>query len=160
MEEIIPELVPAAEKQVAEAVAASKKVMVEDQWKVVEKSIADAMTQNEKEKLKSEYKKAVNKIDWEKIQEKLKIAYEEINWNKVNAQINTALAEIKLDSIQNAYSTAINNLSIIQKELKEANQSCIPDSDINLKSLELEKKEVLKALNKLKAVRERKVVHL
>ena len=160
VEEIIPELDPAAEKQVAEAVAASKKVMVEDQWKVVEKSIADAMTQNEKEKLKSEYKKAVNKIDWEKIQEKLKIAYEEINWNKVNAQINTALAEIKLDSIQNAYSIAISNLSIIQKELKEANQSCIPDSDINLKSLELEKKEVLKALNKLKAVRERKVVHL
>ncbi|MFC0775673.1 M56 family metallopeptidase [Terrimonas alba] len=160
VEDIIPELDEAAEKQVEEALAASKKVMLEDQWKVVEKSIAEAMTQNEKEKLKGEYKKAVNKIDWENIQDKLKIAYEEINWNKVNEQLNTALAEIKLDSLQHAYSTAISNLSTIQKELKQANQNCIPDSDVTLKSLELQKKEVLKALNKVKVARGRKIVHL
>ncbi|HKZ65843.1 MAG TPA: M56 family metallopeptidase, partial [Chitinophagaceae bacterium] len=60
LENIIPELGMEQEEQVKEALVASKKVMTEDQWKVVEKSIADAMTLQEKEQLKAEYKKALS----------------------------------------------------------------------------------------------------
>ena len=159
-EDIIPVLDKQEEEQVKEAIAASKKVMAEDHWKIVEKSIADVMTLHEKEKLKAEYQKSLNKIDWDKMQDQLRLAYDHINWNQINIQLTNALVEIKLDSLQQVYATAISNLSGIENELEKANQCSIPDSDITLKSIDQRKKEVQKAINKLKSVRSRKIVHL
>ena len=139
---------------------ASKKVITEDQWKLVEKSIADAMTSQEKEQLKKEYKKAMNKLDWEKMEEKLKVAYENIDWNQINTQLNTALVQIRIDSLQQDYTSAIAELSSLEKELKETKQCGIPDSDITLKTLSKQRREAQKAINTLKAVRTRKIVHL
>ena len=160
MENIIPELDQQQEQQVKEALNASKKVMTEDQWKIVEKSIADAMTSHEKEKLKVEYNKAMSGLDWEKIEENLRVAYDNIDWHTINTQLNNALVEIKIDSLQNTYTMAIAGLSSLENELAKTNQCGIPDSDITLKSVRQQKKEVQKAIHKLKSVRNRKIVHL
>ena len=159
-EDVIPQLDEKEEEQVKEALTASKKVITEDQWKLVEKSIADAMTSQEKEQLKKEYKKAMNKLDWEKMEEKLKVAYENIDWNQINTQLNTALVQIRIDSLQQVYTSAIAELSSLEKELKETKQCGIPDSDITLKTLSKQRREAQKAINTLKAVRTRKIVHL
>lgn len=160
LESIVPKLDEEQEEQVKEAVVASKKVMTEDQWKVVEKSIADALTTQEKEMVKQNYEKAMSELDWKKIEEKLTVAYDNINWNQINAQLGTALAEIKMDSLQNVYTAAIAELSTLQKELIKSKEPGIPDSDITLKSLAEQRKEIQKAINTLKAVRERKIIHL
>ncbi len=155
-----PQLDKQEEEQVKEALNASKKVMTEDRWDAVEKSIADAMTIHEKELLKNEYKKAMNQLDWKKMEEKLKVAYESIDWNQINTQLNTALVQIRIDSLQQVYTTAISELSSLEKELKETKQCGIPDSDITLKTLSKQRREAQKAINTLKAVRARKIVHL
>lgn len=160
VENMIPQLDEQQEAQVKTALSASKKVMTEDQWKQVEKGIADALTTEEKEVLKTEYKKAMSQLDWEKMEEKLKVAYDEIDWNQINTQLNTALVEIKMDSLQHVYSTAIAELASLQKELVKTKQPGIPDSDITLKSVMQQRKEIQKAINTLKSVRNRKIVHL
>lgn len=159
-QDVIPQLDEKEEEQVKEAMTASKKVMTEDQWKAVEKSIADAMTSEEKEEFKNEYKKAMNQLDWKKLEEKLKVAYESIDWNQINTQLNTALVQIRIDSLQQVYTAAIAELSSWEKELKATKQCGIPDSDITLKTLSEQRREVQKAINTLKAVRARKIVHL
>ena len=160
LENIVPELDQEQEEQVKEALIASKKVMTEGNWNVVDKSIADAMTSHEKEKLKAEYKKAMSELDWEKMEDRLKVAYDKIDWNQVNTQLSNALVEIKMDSLQQVYTTAIAELSSLEKELKKTEQCSIPDSDITLKSVSQQRKEVQKAINTLKFVRNRKIVHL
>ena len=165
VENDIPELNQQEEQQVEEALTASKKVMTEDQWKAMEKNIADAMTSHEKEMLKAEYKKAMSELDpivigWKKVEEKMRVAYDNINWNQVNTELNDALAEIKLDSLQKVYTSVIDGLSSLEKELVKTNECGIPDSDITLKLVEQKKREAQKAINKLKSVRHRKIVHL
>jgi hypothetical protein len=160
LENIVPQLDQEQEEQVKEALIASKKVMTEDQWKVVENSIADAMTLEEKEQLKTEYKKAMSELDWEKMEERLKIAYDKIDWNQINIQLNKALVEIKMDSLQHVYTSAIAELSSLEKELKQTKQCGVPDSHITLKSVAEHRKEMQKAINTLKSVRNRKIVHL
>jgi len=148
------------EEQVQEVLDASKKVLTEEQWKVMEINIADALTSQEKEKVKLEYRKAIEKLDWEKMENKLRIGYNNINWNQVNSELDKALVEIKLDSLQKVYTTVVSNLSCLEKELVKAGDPGIPDTDITLESVECKKKEVLKAINTIKSARTRKVVHL
>lgn len=159
-EDVIPELDAEKEEQVKEVVDVSKKIIKEEQWKVMEKTIADAMTSAEKEKVKAEYEKAMGKLDWEKMENKLKIAYNNINWNKVNAELSNALVEIKLDSLQKVYTTTVNNLACLEKELLKAKEPGIPDTDITLKVVDEKRKEALKAINTIKSAKARKIVHL
>ena len=160
LENIVPELDQDQEEQVKEALSASKKVMTEDQWKVVEKSVADALTTHEKEQLRTEYKKAMSELDWKKMEDKLKVAYDNIDWNQINTQLNHALVEIKMDSLQQVYTTAIAELSSLEKELVKAKEPGIPDTDVTLKSVTEHRKEIQKAINTLKSVRNRKIIHL
>lgn len=159
-EDIVPELDVEKEEQVKELVDASKKIIKEEQWKAMEKNIADAMTAAEKEKVRAEYDKVMSKLDWEKVENKLKIAYDNINWNKVNTELSKALVEIKLDSLQKVYTTTVNNLACLEKELLKANEPGIPDTDITLKAVDEKKKEVLKVISTIKSAKARKIVHL
>jgi len=160
-EVVIPQLDEQKEEQVKEVMDASKKILTEAQWKnVVEKNIADALTAIEKEKMKMEYQKAMNKLDWETIENKLKVAYDNINWEQVNTELSKALVEIKLDSLQKVYTTAVSKLNCLEKELEKANVPGVPDTDITLESVECQKKEAMKAINTIKAVKARKIVQL
>lgn len=158
--DIVPELDEHQEKQVQEALTESKRVMQESKWKEVEKNIADAMTMVEKDKVKAEYNKVVSQLNWEKIGNELRTAYDNIDWGRINIELDNALAEIKVDSLKNVYTMAMTNLTGLQRELVKVEQPGIPDTDITLQSIEVKKKELQQAINKLKTVRPRKIVHL
>jgi len=156
----IKELKDYQEEQVKEALAASRIVLEQKQWKDVENKIADALTTSEKDALKCQYEAELSKVDWTKMKQKLSMAYDKIDWNTVNDNLNSALVEIKIDSVQQLYTVALNELSTIQKQLCENNMKGIPDTDISIESVELKKRNVQKAINTLQKVRTRKIVHL
>lgn len=159
-EKEVPELKRYQEQQVKEALEASKKVLESTQWKVVEKSIADAFSEKEKQELKKVYEKELNKFDWNKWEVKLKQAYENIDWEKVNDQLSYAVNQIRIDSLQRVYNDVAIKLNDIQKELNANQVTSIPDTDITLKAVEDRKRKVQQTLNTLKAVRTKKIVHL
>ena len=156
----IPTLKKYQEDQVKEAIDASKKVLENAQWKVIEKNIADAFTEKEKETLKSTYQKEINKVDWNKLEDKLRLAYDKIDWERINDQLGTAVNQIRLDSLQKVYSEAASNLNIIHEQLSCNNLKGIPDTDITLQEVEQKKQEVNKTLRILKVLRSKKIVHL
>ena len=148
------------EDQVKEAMEASKKILENIQWKVVEKSIADVFTQDEKEEIKASYENEIKKMDWKKWEDNLKQAYNEIDWNRINNQLSIAVNQVRMDSIQLVYNKTIRKLDNVQKELKQNKLSGIPDSDITLAELAKKEADVQKALNQLKVSRNKKIVHL
>jgi bla regulator protein BlaR1 len=156
----IKELKAYQEQQVKEALAASKKILEQKQWKDVEKTIADAMTEQEKDILKCQYEKELSKVDWTKMKQKLSLAYDKIDWPAINDNLNSALIEIKIDSLQQVYVQTMTELSTVQNELRENNLKAIPDTDVSLESIEQNKSKVLKALNTLHNVKARKIIHL
>lgn len=160
LQNIIPELTPQQENQVKEALNASKKVLEETQWKVVEKSIADAMTMAEKEKVKAAYEKAAEKANWDQMADKLRIAYDQIDWEGVNRELNKAIDNIKLDSMRQVYSDAMVKVNSLQKELTLKGLKGIPDSDITLDLLQRKMTELQKARTKVQTMRNKKVIHL
>jgi bla regulator protein BlaR1 len=159
-ESLAPELTDHQEEQVKEAMETSKKVLEEKQWKAMENKIAEVMTTHEKLLLKDQYEKELSKIDWTNMENNLRLAYDQIDWNRINEELSKAMVEIKIDSLQQVYSSTMDELSVLQKELCKNNLKGIPDSDISLKSVEENKKNVQKAINNLKKVRARKIIHL
>ncbi len=106
------------------------------------------------------YEKELNNFDWKKLENNLKIAYEKIDWENVNNQLNTALNQIRIDSIQHVYNDVAYRLSEVQKELNENKITSIPDSDVSLKIVEEKRKKVQESLQKLNAIRAKKIVRL
>ena len=104
---VIPVLNAMEVAQIPEALNASKTVMKEGQWRIVEQKLAEVFTQTEKEELKAELSKQINKLDLSKLENNLKLAYDNIDWPKVNAELNRAMSSFTLDSIQKAYNSAL-----------------------------------------------------
>ncbi|MEP6701277.1 MAG: M56 family metallopeptidase [Bacteroidota bacterium] len=156
----IPELKRYQENQVKEALQASKKVLESAQWKAVEKSIADVFTQKEKDEIRSDYQMELNNFDWKKWENKLRIAYNKVDWEKVNSQLNNAINQVRLDSLQQVYNNTVVMLSDVEKELTLQKLNGIPDSDITMKAIEDKKRQAQKALNNVRAIRTKKIVHL
>lgn len=155
-----PELKNYQEEQVKEAIDASKRVLQEKEWEEVEKNIAEVFTQQQKEALKAEYLKKINKVDWKKWENELRLAYNKVNWEQVNAQLANAVTNIRLDSLQHVYNKAMMNLSVVEKQLSRDSLAGIPDSDITLEVIEQKKAEVSKALNQLRGIKAKKIVRL
>lgn len=157
---ISPELKKFQEEQVEKTMQESKKILENIQWKAVEKSIADVLNSKEKEDLKASYDKQLEKMDWKKWENNLKLAYDKIDWDKINIQLADAVNLVRFDSLQMVYNNAIIKLEDAAKELTQYDLKGIPDTDISLKAIEQKKNDVQKALNQLKAVRNKKIVHL
>lgn len=155
-----PVLTKYEEAQVKKAIADTRKVLEESQWKEVEKSFAEVFTQQQKDQLRAEYMKEVNKLNLKKWEDKLRTAYDKVNWERVNYQLSAAVNNIRLDSLQHVYSKAMGDLAKIQTELELNEITAIPDSDVSIQLVEQKKQEVQKTLDKLKAVKARKVVRL
>jgi beta-lactamase regulating signal transducer with metallopeptidase domain len=157
---LTPELKVYQEEQVELALEASKKVLEEAQWKAAEKGLADVFTQKEKAALKQGYLLEVGKFDWKKWEDKLKLAYNQIDWDRINLQLDNAINNIRVDSLQKVYSIAARDLGNLQKELSETELKGIPDTDITVEGITQKKVQVQKLLNKINAVRSKKVIHL
>ena len=148
------------EAQVKAAMDASKKVLENEEWKELEKSIADVFTQKQKAELKATYRKEMDKMDWNKWENNLRLAYDKVDWNKVNEQLTKAVNNIRIDSLQKVYNEAICKLDMTKQELFNNNLPGIPDTDITLKTIEETKHQVQQTLNRLKVARNKKIVHL
>ncbi|PZR26851.1 MAG: hypothetical protein DI535_12670 [Citrobacter freundii] len=163
VETMLPELTPQQESQVKEALIASKKVLNETQWKTVEKSIADAMTVAEKEKVKAAFDKAAatsGNAEMDKMYDRLRASYDQINWEKLNTQLNIAVNNIRLDSLRQVYSLAMMQLSSLEKEMKQQGLKGIPDSDITVDAVQKKIQELQKARMKVQDMRVKKVISL
>ena len=161
---IIPELNKKELTQVKTTVATTKKVVENQQWKEVEKTIADVMTVVEKQALKEKYlaKLSSSTIDWNKLETKLKLSYSQLNWNKINSQLDAAMANIKLDSLQVAYTIANSELTKAEKMATACDSISveIPMPDVSLEQIKQSKAQVQKNLIKIKAIRNKRVIHL
>ena len=158
---IIPELTPEEEVKVKEAVDATKKILKESEWKAMEKNYADAFSAAEKIQLKSEYNfEIADKVNWNKLENQLRLSYSQINWDDVNQKLNTSLFQIKLDSLQQQINCNLKTLINVEKTMKENNVSAIPDSDITLQLVQENQEKAKDQLEKIKAVRIKKIVRL
>jgi len=155
-----PKLKKYQEQQVKGTVEATKKILEEGQWKEVEKKVADALTQNEKECLKQKYYVDLSKVNWQKLEDKLRVSYNNINWDKVNAQLNTAITTIKLDSLTDVYNVALDDLNKAENWMTQNKAVSIPDTDLQLKEIKVQKVQVQQQLQTIKAIKERKIIHL
>jgi len=155
-----PELDKMQEDQVKEAIEASRKLLESQQWKAIEKTLADVFNQKEKESLKSAFKEEMSKFDWNKWENKLRLVYDKVDWEKVNYKLSDAINRMQTDSLVKVYSEAIVNLDLAQKELNNLSLKGIPDTDISLKALADKQRHLEKSLNNLKATRAKKIVHL
>lgn len=157
---VIPSLTREQEAQVAEAIKASQKVMQEGHWREVEKNIAEVFTIKQKEELKARYQHEMVKMDWKQWEDKLRMAYDKIDWNRINTELGKAVTNIRLDSLQRAYTKVYTDLSQLEKQLNELDLDGIPDSDLSLEEVVERRMDLQKAINKVKAAKSKKIVHL
>ena len=148
------------EAEVKKALQASTRVINEVQWKLAEKSIADALSSSEKELIRDRIRYEAAKVDMDKLEARLRQAYHEINWPQLNADLEAAVSEIRFDSLQTAYTLALSNLATLEHELARSTTKSVPDTDISLKNIARKKSVVAAQLQKLKAVRDRKIIRL
>ena len=155
-----PELNEEEELQVKQAVEASKKIIQDIKWKEVNKDIADALTEVEKLDLQKMYKQQIASADFKELENKLRNSYNQLNWDNINARTQNALTEIKIDSLKTVYTIALNNILTAKAHLKEEGMKGIPDSEITLVELEASKMKVDNSLNKLNALKDKKIIRL
>jgi hypothetical protein len=155
-----PVLKKSEEAQIKGVVAATKKVLEQTQWKQVEKNVADALTQLEKEKLKEKYFLELQKVNWQKLEERLKLSYDNINWDKVNVQLGSAITNITLDSIATVYNLALSDMNTAQQWMNDNKVTSIPDTDLQLKEVQVEMEKLQKQLDTIQAIRDKKIIHL
>jgi len=158
-----PELNTQEIKHVEQAVEATKKVIEDAQWKEVEASIADAMTEAEKEVVKEKYNKELEKVNWQKLEDKIKASYDKLNWNKINEQLGAAVVNIKLDSLVKVYTIVKENLDKAEEMATSADNvtsEAMPLPDVSVEKIKENKCQVQKKLTTLKAIRSKKIVHL
>lgn len=160
LETVKPVLAKAQELQVASAINESRRVLENLQWKVTEKKLAEVFTEQEKAALKKKYLEKVSKFDWNKWEDKLKLAYNEVDWNRINSQLDAAMNHIRIDSLQSVYNMAASRLDEVSRYMKSTEVKGIPDTDISLKEVEKQKKQVEQMLRELKIARNKKIVHL
>jgi hypothetical protein len=156
----IPELKKYQEEQVKQTLEKSRKVFENEEWKALERNVAEVLTQKEKEELKATYRKEMHKLDWNKWENKLRMAYDKLDWNRVNEELTKAVNNIRIDSLQKVYNDAICKLDQTNQELNTTNLKGIPDNGISTKVLDETKLQLRKTLTNLKAARNKKIVHL
>jgi len=160
LQPVIPELAEEEERQVKEAVANSRKLIENAQWKKIEQEVADAMTSIEKERLRKDVKKELSKYDWKSWEDRLKVIYDKVDWEKINGQLQLATTQISLDSLLRVYTLTNVQLNQLHRELAQHDLKGIPDSDISMKQVEQCKVEVQKQINRLTSIKNKKVIHL
>ncbi len=156
----VEKLEQSKEAQIQKTLAESRRVLENAQWKEMEKRFAEMLTEKEKAALQSGYHKEISKFDWNKWENNLRSAYGNLDWEKVNHQLENALNLLTIDSLHKVYNEAMLKLSEAQKELIKKGVTSIPDTDITLEAIERSKKEAAQSINTLKAIRNKKIVHL
>jgi len=138
----------AEEKQnVTTTLNATRKILSSLQWQEVKESIADVMTETEKQRVKKEYQQVYEKsLNLKNLELQLKARYEELNWPQINTNIDIAISKMRLDSIQSVYNLALAEMEKATAELNakgSTNIAVMPDAsakEIRRSTEELRKK--------------------
>lgn len=150
-------------EKVKTAVATTKKVLGDLQWKEVETVIADVLTESEKVVAKQEFVNELNKADyWKNIEQNMKTQYQTMDWQKIDNKMNNALIALQLDSLQKSYTVVLNELNkltVQTQQTTEVNVCPLPDQSIE--QIQRTKEELSSRVNTIKALRSsKKVVRL
>lgn len=155
-----PELEAKELAKVKGTIEATKKILADQEWKALQSSYADALNSCEKKQLKKIYLDELNKVDWKSLENKLKLTYDQIDWHEVDAQVNVSMAQIRMDSIRYSMNIALEELETLEEWMDENNTTSIPDSDITLEAVKNNQKIARQHLERLKAVKQKKIVRL
>lgn len=148
------------EAELAATMEATRQVAREMQWEAMKNQVADALTQREKEALKKALNDQVNSQNWQELEKKLKAQYQQIDWDHVNGKLDMALAGFQMDSLINQVSITQEKINSLEELLVSYEMAGIPDTDLNLENLRKEKEKWNKELEKLRNIRNRKIVRL
>lgn len=155
-----PELTTKQLTTIEDALSKSKELLQEEYWKEIEKNIADVMTSEEKDQLKKEFIRQFSHLDLTKWKEKLSLGYNQVDWDLINERLGNAVYQLKLDSLQRVNSDLALTLTTMEMKLTAENQKGIADSDITLNLIRKQQAEVQKLLNTIRAIRNKKIIHL
>lgn len=145
-------------EKVKTTVDATKKVLSNLQWKVVETAIADVLTDQEKQVAKQQYVKELDKAAyWKNVEQNMKAQYQNINWQAVDNKMDNALAAIKLDSLEKTYTVILNQLNKVTANTKAEVKVC-PLPDQSIEQIQETKEELSSRVNTIKAIKSGKQV--
>lgn len=148
------------EAEIAATMEATRKVARELQWEAMKNQMADAYTQREKLELKKALTEQVNQQNWAEMEKKLRTQYEQVDWDQVNAKLDMALAGFQMDSLIHEVTLTQEKIKSLEGLLVNHQLSGIPDTDLNLENLRKEKEKWSKELEKLRNIRNRKIIRL
>ncbi|MCH5685634.1 hypothetical protein LWM68_16065 [Niabella sp. W65] len=111
------------EKEVQEALKATQKIVVELSWSAIDNSLAETVTQEEKQLLKDAYSEKIKTANWDKQADVLRLRYKDINWEKASKKLAGVIADFKVDSIYKEYKNVTQALYGYKKQL-EQDSSC------------------------------------
>ena len=150
---------PEEKAHIAQTIETTKKVLVKSQWKKVENSIADGMTDREKNVAKYEYLKEVNKIDWATIESRLKTEYAHLDWPQITAKLNGALADLKLDSLQTVYQKVVTQIAKSASKAECSKPTTTPIPDVSVQTMNIIKNELKVKLDSIRIFHDHKVIN-
>ena len=140
-------------EKVKTTVDATKKVLSNLQWKVVETAIADVLTDQEKQVARQQYVKELNKAAyWKNVEQNMKAQYQNINWQAIDNKMDNALAAIKLDSLEKTYTIILDQLNKVTANNKAEVKVC-PLPDQSIEQIQETKEELSNRVNTIKAIK-------
>ena len=136
--EVVPLLSEAEESQVQDAIALTKKLISEYNWKILESALAESITEEEKRSAKRIFiEKLEASADWEKQATLLRQNYHNIDWEAVNEQLSIVAQIIIMDSLYTQYKDiVIDNMVQFEKyiEVKNIQKKSQPLDSIHKKA--------------------------
>lgn len=155
-ETVMPVLAEQEEKEIQEALKATQKIVVELSWSAIDHSLAETVTQQEKQALKEAYSQKLQTANWEKQADILRMRYKDINWEDATKKLALAVADIRVDSIYKEYKNAAQALLGYKQQLEQDSTS--QKKEITAVSDLIKQYRVI--IQKIDSVRSKKVVEL
>ena len=156
VETVMPVLAAQEEKEIQEALKATQKIVVELSWNTIDNSLAETVTQQEKQALKEAYRQKLQTADWEKQADILRLRYKDINWDNAVRKLTSAVADMAVDSIYKEYKNVTQSLSDYKQQMEQDSTS--PKKEITAVSDLIQQYKVV--IQKIDSVRSKKVVEL
>lgn len=156
------------QNKITTTIDATRRILEEKQWKLLEKELADAVTLSEKQQLKALVNAELARVNLETLEAKLRNSYDQINWDKLGDKLSAGINEIRMDSLQTVYTSALAGLQNMKTtmqtdpaDLPSAAGPAASENLVNLKPVIEEYKARLRNnIDTIKSLRNRKIVRL
>lgn len=146
----------AKKEQVQKTVETTKKVL-QAKWKEVEASIADGMSQEEKEEAKIAYMNEIDAINWSRVEQGLQSKYDNLDWATINSNLSEELVVARLDSMETEYKQMLSELNQADN-CKSQSNLLLPD--VSVQQIAKAKAAIKAQIERIRVVRSKRIVHL